>query len=119
MVASKKLIITEIVGGSICVGSDDGQLVNSAIAECLEHDLSVEVSFAGVERLTSAFLNAAFGQLYGEFDEAAVRRNLKIVDAGASDLEILSMVIVRAKRFFAEPEKYLDVAKKVLGEDDG
>ena len=39
------------------------------------------VSFGGLEDVTSAFLNTAIGQLYGEFGEDVIRTHLHVLDA--------------------------------------
>ncbi|MBM3300876.1 MAG: STAS-like domain-containing protein, partial [Deltaproteobacteria bacterium] len=59
--------VFEIVGSELCVAADDGQKVYEQIAAALKQGWGVQLSFRNVTSLTSAFLNAAVGQLYGEF----------------------------------------------------
>ena len=44
-------------------------------------------------RLTSAFLNAAIGQLYGTFSEGQIRSQLKVEDVEPDDLALLKRVV--------------------------
>ena len=76
------------------------------------------MSFRGVTDLTSAFLNVAVGQLYGEFTEEEIRAKLSVTDASPDDLELLKRVVDRAKEFFKDPDRFTAAAKEVLGEDD-
>jgi len=59
--------IASLVGSNLCIASDDGEKVHDAIVAALRNGKKVRLSFEGVEDLTSAFLNTAVGQLYGEF----------------------------------------------------
>ena len=59
----------EVVGGSLCVASSDGQKIYDRLAAALKADRHVVISFNKVTTLTAAFLNAAIGQLYGTFSE--------------------------------------------------
>ena len=50
--------------------------------------------------LTPAFLNAAIGQMYGEFPEAQIKANLSVADMEPDDLELLKRVVDSAKDYF-------------------
>ncbi|MCL5126448.1 MAG: STAS-like domain-containing protein [Deltaproteobacteria bacterium] len=56
----------EIVGSPLCVASDDGEKVYERIRKAIKQGRSVALSFMNITSLTSAFLNTAIGQLYGE-----------------------------------------------------
>lgn len=57
-----------------------------------------------ITSLTSAFLNAAIGQLYVEFTEDQIRANLTVKDIEQDDLALLKRVVETAKAFFKNPE---------------
>ena len=57
----RRLSVTTEAGTAICVAVEDGHKLHNAIAEGLSAGVPVVVSFAGVKRLTTAFLNVAFG----------------------------------------------------------
>jgi hypothetical protein len=114
MTASISLI--EAIGSPHAVSSADGGTVHDRIAEALRRDQSVVLSFAGVEDVTSAFLNAAIGQLYGEFNEDLIREHLRVVDAEGDQLVLLKRVVDRAKDFFRNPEAYNAALSGALNE---
>ena len=113
------LSIVDIIDSPFCVASDDGQKVYEQIAGCLRRGGRVRLSFEGVEDLTSAFLNAAVGQLYnGDFSADYIRAHVEPTHASPEDLLLLKRVVERAKGFFRNPEPYYRAAAEALGEDD-
>jgi hypothetical protein len=113
------LSIVDIVGSGLCIASDDGQKVYDAIAAELRAGNRVRMSFKNVEALTSAFLNVAFGQLYGEFSEQQIKAGLSVADGSPDDMFLLKRVVDRSKEFFKDPDRFHAAAKEVLGDDDG
>lgn len=109
--------IFEIVGSPLCVASDDGQKVHDRIALALREGWRVTVSFLNVTSLTSAFLNAAIGQLYGSFTEEQIRSLLKVQDIQPDDLALLKRVVETAKQYFKDPKRFQQAVREVLGED--
>lgn len=101
-----KISMFEIVGSSLCVASGDGQKVFERLFTAFEADKNVVLSFHNVTTLTSAFLNAAIGQLYGKFNEDQIRSLLKVEDAEQDDLVLLKRVVENAKRYFKDPERF-------------
>lgn len=96
----------EVVGSSLCVASSDGEKVYERLKTALEADRNVVLSFHNVTSLTSAFLNAAIGQLYGQFSEEKIRALLKVEDTEQDDLALLKRVVDNAKLYFKNPKKY-------------
>ena len=110
--------VFEIVGSPLCVASDDGQKVYDRIASALKEDRNVTVSFLNVSSVTSAFLNAAIGQLYGTFSEDQIRSKLKVKDAQSDDLGLLKRVVDTAKQYFKDPRRFNKAVQKTI-EDGG
>lgn len=108
--------VVEAVGTPICVSVEAGDRLYSVLAPRVRDHLPVRVSFAGVERLTTAFLNAGIGQLYNEFTEEDIRVSLQISDATDSNLRLLSRVIENAKRFFHDPERREMLMNEAIGD---
>jgi len=100
------LSILEVVGSPLCVASDDGQKVHDRIAAAMKEGQGVTVSFLNVTSLTSAFLNAAIGQLYSSFSENEIRSKLKVADLEPDDRELLKRVVDTAKEYFKDPERF-------------
>jgi hypothetical protein len=110
--------VYEIVGNGLCVASDDGQKVHDKIAAVIREGGKVDLSFLNIESLTSAFLNAAIGQLYGEFSEEQIRDNLSVKDMAQEDLALLKRVVDTAKEYFKNPEVVTAARRDALGEAD-
>ena len=110
--------VLAIVGGPLCVSASDGQRVFEKIVPLLREGRKVSLSFQGVETLISAFLNAAVGQLYGEFSEERIRELLSVRDMSPDDLAILKRVVENAKRYFANPQAYDEAWKAEVGDDE-
>ena len=113
-----RISIFEVVGSSLCVASGDGQKVYERLSVALKADRNVTLSFHNVTTLTSAFLNAAIGQLYGTFSKEQIRDLLKVVDAEQDDLALLKRVVDNAKLYFKDPERFDKVVKKTQENGD-
>jgi len=61
--------------------------------------------------MTTAFLNAAIGKLYSEFDSAYLNNYLKVDYISSSDLTLLLKVIQTAKNYFSNPDSFNDGIK--------
>ena len=110
--------IFEVVGSPLCVASGDGQKVYERLASVLERESGAVLSFHNVDMLTSAFLNAAVGQLYGKFSEERIRASLKVVDMKPEDVALLKRVVETAKRYFRDPERFEQASRDALETDD-
>ena len=101
-----RVTISSIVDSGICLASSDGQKVHSELHQIVSSGDRAELSFFGVSRMTTAFLNAAVGQLYGEFDENTLRRHLAPpVDFEDWHLKRLKLVVDRAKSYFVDRDR--------------
>ncbi len=110
--------IVEIVGSGHCTASEDGQKIYQAIISRLKDNNDVILSFQNVEDLTSAFLNAAVGQLYSELSEQHIKDHLSVVDASQDNLVLLKRVVDRAKEFFKNPDRIKKITRNLLGDAD-
>lgn len=113
----KTLSLFEIVGNGLCVASGDGNKVHARLAAALREGVGVSLSFHNVSTLTSAFLNAAIGQLYGEFSEDVIKTHLSVQNIAPDDAALLKRVVDTAKQYFADPDKF-DAAIKDTWEDE-
>lgn len=111
------LSVYEIVGSPHCVASSDGQRVYDRLAIALTEGRRVTLSFHNITALTSAFLNAAIGQLYGKFSEEQIRSLLNVQDMQADDLALLKRVVETAKLYFKDPQKFDQAVQETLGDD--
>ena len=112
------LSIFETVGSPLCVASSDGQKVCDRLKAALKEGRNVTLSFRNVTTLTSAFLNAAIGQLYGRFSEEKIRSLLNVQDMEQDDMALLKRVVETAKQYFNDPQKFDQAVRETLGDDD-
>jgi len=110
--------VFDIVGGSLCVSADDGQAVHDKIAPLLREGRNVVLSFERVETIISAFLNAAIGQLYGEFSDERIRELLSVRDMTSEDLSLLKRVVDNAKVYFKHPKQFDQAWKEEVGDEE-
>jgi len=79
----------------------------------------VVISFSGVTRLTTAFLNAAVGRLYGELTADQIREHLAPpADCEPMHLSLLKLSVDRAKSYFRDPNAAKVSFTSVTGMDD-
>ena len=118
MKKSLAMSVFEVIGSPLCVASSDGQKIFDRLSPALKEGHSVVLSFRHVTMLTSAFLNAAIGQLYGTFSEDQIRSLLDVEDMQPDDLALLKRVVDTAKLYFADPKKFDQVIRDVLEDGD-
>lgn len=110
--------VATLVGGGLCVSSEDGQKVHDRIVPLLREGRRVVLSFDSVDTLVASFLNAAVGQLYDEFHEQTIRELLSVRDITPDDLEILKRVVENAKRYFANKPAYDAAWNELIGDEE-
>ena len=108
--------VFNIVGSAFCVDADDGQLVYNVIKKNLLEVNKIILSFQNVEMITSAFLNTAIGQLYGEFEENQIKSNLSVENISPEDITLLKRVVETAKLYYKNPERMQKSIDDILGE---
>lgn len=104
--------------GGVCVTAEAGQALYVELERRLRQGDHVLLSFAGVEALTSAFLNAALGQLYGKFTARQLADTLSFADAEPDDQALLSRVVENAQAYFADPDRHRAARAAALGGAD-
>jgi hypothetical protein len=84
----------------------------------LKEGRNVMLSFHNITTLTSAFLNAAIGQLYGTFSEEEIRSLLNVRDMQQDDVALLKRVVETAKQYFKDPQKFDQALRETLEDDN-
>lgn len=110
--------VFDIVDGPLCISAEDGQAVHDKIAPFLRDHKPIVISFAGVTDIISAFLNAAIGQLYGEFSESLIRELLTVRDLAPDDLDLVKRVNSNAKVYFKNRQNYDQAWKEEVGDEE-
>lgn len=110
--------VFDVVGSPLAVSSDDGQKVHDKVAPLLRERKAVSLSFEKMETVISAFLNAAIGQLYGEFSEDVIRELLNVRDMSPEDLALLKRVVDNAKLYFKNRLQFDEAWREELGREE-
>ncbi|MBB6407668.1 STAS-like domain-containing protein [Mesorhizobium sangaii] len=111
--------ISSIVGSGICVSASDGQKVYAILQSVVVRGDRAQLSFSGITRMTTAFLNAAVGQLYGEFSESVIKSHLAPpINTEPWHLSRLQLVVERAKEFFKDSDRVNKAYVASTGIDD-
>ncbi|MCY4117667.1 MAG: DUF4325 domain-containing protein [Caldilineaceae bacterium] len=113
-----RISVFGVVGSPLCVASDDGQKVFERLVVAFGESRRVALSFLNVTTMTSAFLNAAIGQLYGSFSEEQIRAFLKVEDLDPEDAALLRRVVETAKLYFKDPQRFEKTIQETLEDED-
>ncbi|MCU4190204.1 STAS-like domain-containing protein [Flavobacterium sp. HXWNR29] len=110
------LIVKNIIDSDIAVATDAGDKVFNEIVNYLSKNKSVTLDFTDISILTTAFLNAAIGQLYSndKFSSDFLNDNLKVINVQSEDKPLFSMVIRRAKEYFKDKKGFEDSANSAF-----
>ncbi|MFQ5709446.1 MAG: STAS-like domain-containing protein [bacterium] len=108
--------IFEKIGSTAAVSSEDGDLLFKLISKAFKNEAKVILDFNNIDLLTSTFLNAAIGQLYGFFDGSFLKEHLAIQNMEKDDLVLLKKVVERAKEYFKNKNLVEKAIKETLGE---
>ena len=92
------------VSGPVCVDPADGGRLGEVVTQTLERGESVLLDFTGVTILTSSFLNAAIGFLFGTFSAEDLARRLQWCGLDSTDESLIRLVQSNAIRYFSATE---------------
>lgn len=118
---SMRVDVYNIIGSSLAVSAEDGQMLYDKIYPLLRDGTPVSLSFMKIGVLIPAFLNAAIGQLYG--DEALTSDNkiddlISYDDIDGEGLDTIERVIDDAKKYFKNPGAYDRAWKEEFGDEE-
>lgn len=111
---NKRLVISDIIGGDSAVSTESGTLVFKQLEEALTKGDMVVLDFNGIELMTTAFLNAAIGQLYSTHSSEQLNRLLKLENVADDDRILFKKVVTRAKEYFSNKSHFEDSANNAL-----
>jgi hypothetical protein len=103
-----KIKVTDLIGNRLCISAEDGQKIFGKVEQLLRDGKQVTISFENVTMLISLFLNVAIGQLYGSFNEEAIRAQLKVEGLSSDDMQLLKRVVDNAKKYYSNKKSYDD-----------
>jgi hypothetical protein len=100
MPQEKPISVYGIVQKEFCISSDDGSEVFRRLSKAMTEGFVAILSFDKIKLMTSAFLNAAIGRLYGKFDEKKIRDHLRVEGADEDDMDLIEHVKKYAKLYY-------------------
>lgn len=112
------LKVKELIDSNIAVATDAGANVYIKLEKQLMKSDIVSLDFEGISILTTAFLNAAVGQLYStdKFSSDFLNAHLKLINVQEDDKPLFSMVIKRAKEYFQNKEAFENTVNEHLSD---
>jgi len=108
--------VREVVGGPLCIATEDGHRVRESIKPALKEGRPAVLSFAGVAMVIPAFLSSAIGQLYGEFPETKVDSLVVVQDLPEGTQRIIESSRCWAKAYHRDPVAYESAIQEALDE---
>lgn len=98
--------INTVIDGNFAVTTDDGNLVFNLLDKYLSTQNKIKLDFSEIKVLTTAFLNAAIGQLYSKYKSEEIAPFLKLTNVAVEDKILFKKVTERAKEYFADKKSF-------------
>jgi hypothetical protein len=102
----KILKVKDLINVDFAVTTDDGDSVYKILDRHFVNREKVILNFSEIYILTTAFLNAAIGQLYSKYTSEDISAYLKLEGVNESDKILFKTVTQRAKEYFANKESF-------------
>lgn len=96
----------DVIQKEAAISTEDGNQLFEKIDQAFQGGKKVELNFTNIKMFISSFLNAAIGQLYSKYDSEFLRNNFVIKGLSSDGVNLLRLVIERAKSFYENQEKF-------------
>lgn len=84
----------------------EGQPINERIYACIKEGDTVILDFAGIQLITTAFLNVVIGTLYRDFSSEELKKLLSFENLTEGIAMRIKRVTDNAKLFYENPEQF-------------
>jgi hypothetical protein len=101
-----RIKLTDIVGSNLCVSSEDGGAVYEKLVAALKEERPIELDFAGVDMVISAFLNAAIGRLAEHMNIPEIHERITFLNSNEDDRDLMDRVLENAVSFYEAPDQF-------------
>ena len=111
-----KLLLADLMQNTVCIDPKKALPVYERILSELTAGNIVTLSFAGITRVITAFLNIAIGKLYNpalKLPENTIDTKLRFADADEDTLAKIAQVKKYAKIFYANPQMLKEIVEAV------
>ena len=100
------LLLKDILQHDKAITYEDGEKVYALISQALTQEKKVILDFQGITLVIPAFLHAAIGELYKNFDSDFLNNHLILKNIEGTNKVLLDMVIKYTKQYIADPETF-------------
>jgi hypothetical protein len=100
------LLLKDILQHDTTITYEDGEKVYALIFQALTEEKKVILDFQGITLVIPAFLHAAIGELYKDFDSDFLNNYLILKNIEGTNKVLLDMVIKYTKQYIADPEAF-------------
>ena len=84
------------------ISAVDGATIFNLVQEAFRNNEKVTLDFEGIDLTITAFLNSSIGNLYSDYHSDQIKKLLDIKNMPPDELELLKLVIERAKLRFSK-----------------
>ena len=100
------LLLKDILQHDKAITYEDGEKVYALISQALTQEKKVILDFQGITLVIPAFLHAAIGELYKDFDSDFLNEYLILENVADEDKNLFRIVAQRAKEYFADKKGF-------------
>ena len=108
------LLVKNILQHDTAITYEDGEKVYALISQALTQEKKVILDFQGITLVIPAFLHAAIGELYKDFDSDFLNRHLTFINIEETNKALLDMTMELAQEYFSNPEAFERAVKNTL-----
>ena len=108
------LLLKDILQHDTAITYEDGEKVYALIFQALTEEKKVILDFQGITLVIPAFLHAAIGELYKDFDNDFLNSHLTFINIEETNKALLDMTMELAQEYFSNPEAFERAVKNTL-----
>ena len=108
------LLLKDILQHDTAITYEDGEKVYALIFQALTEEKKVILGFQGITLVIPAFLHAAIGELYKDFDSDFLNNHLTFINIEETNKALLDMTMELAQEYFSNPEAFERAVKNTL-----
>lgn len=109
-----RLRLKNILQHDTAITYEDGEKVYALIFQALTEEKKVILDFQGITLVIPAFLHAAIGELYKDFDSDFLNNHLTFINIEETNKALLDMTMELAQEYFSNPEAFERAVKNTL-----
>ena len=108
------LLLKDILQHDKAITYEDGEKVYVLISQALTKEKKVILDFQGITLVIPAFLHAAIGELYKDFNSDFLNSHLTFINIEETNKALLDMTMELAQEYFSNPEVFERAIKNTL-----